>query len=76
MSRSTRNSGAYGYNSWRRVLAAAGFRILEEDSYCNPWVRSNRYIGKVALFGIAKNGGPGWRLPFPKTTIKIAAEAI
>jgi hypothetical protein len=68
--------GVYGFTSWRKVFADAGFRIIEEESYVNPWVRANRYIGKAALFAIARDGRPGSRLPFPKTTIKIAAEAI
>jgi hypothetical protein len=68
--------GVFGYSSWRKVLADAGFRILEEESYVNPWVKANRYTGKVALFAIAKDGRPGSRLPFPKTTIKIVAEAV
>jgi SAM-dependent methyltransferase len=68
--------GVYGFTSWRKVFADAGFRIIEEESYVNPWVRANRYVGKAALFAIAKDGRPGSRLPFPKTTIKIAAEAI
>jgi len=68
--------GVYGFTSWRKVFADAGFRIIEEESYVNPWVRANRYVGKAALFAIAKDGRPGSKLPFPKTTIRIAAEAI
>ena len=51
-----------------------GYRVLHARSYLSPWIVGNRSCGRVWLHADG-GSGPGEELPFPDTTIVLAAEA-
>ncbi|MDJ0753336.1 MAG: methyltransferase domain-containing protein [Ardenticatenaceae bacterium] len=71
----------WSFADWKRAVAAAGFRILENPNepealsrvYTNPWIVKNRWEGSVALFTKNKTGEliPH---PWPPTNIVLVAE--
>ena len=56
---------------WHLALAEAGFRISYELEYVNPWIRQNRYQGKVRLYSA---GDTKWLEPYPSTNMVMVAD--
>ena len=65
--------GVFTTDEWAQELEAHSYRVVEIRSYLNPWIRDNRYEGRVVLFADA-DGAPGARLDYPDTTAVIVAE--
>ncbi|MCB8987343.1 MAG: methyltransferase domain-containing protein [Ardenticatenaceae bacterium] len=71
----------WSFSDWKQALQTAGFRVLENPNtplsgsrvYTNPWIVSQRWESKVALYEPEGNGRlvP---LPYPPTNVILAAE--
>lgn len=59
---------------WTDILKSENFRIHPGSrAYTNPWIRENRWAGRVALF---KNDSLESMLPYPPTNMLVVAEKI
>ncbi len=73
----------WSFSDWKRALLDAGFHVLENPNtpqsgsrvYTNPWIVSQRWEGKVALWQMTDNGRLA-PLPFPPTTVILVAEKV
>lgn len=64
--------GVHTLDGWADALRAAGFGAVKAGAYVHPWVRDQRYSGKVALYRDV-DGAVGARLPWPATTVVLHA---
>jgi SAM-dependent methyltransferase len=70
----------WSFSQWKRELAEAGFRVLENPNdpgklsraYCNPWMVENRFKGKTELFRMA--GDVLEPMAYPVTNMVLVGE--
>lgn len=66
--------GVFTLEEWKKELEAIGYKAVVARSYLNPWIAEHRYKNKAWLHA---DGGlnPGEEIPYPDTTMVIAAQA-
>lgn len=70
----------WSFSEWKAALSAAGFEVVENPNepakgsrvYTNPWIVSNRFVGKVALYRMVD--GRLEALPYPPTNIVLVGQ--
>ncbi len=67
--------GVFTKAQWIAELETAGYRVVQCQSYMNPWILKNRYQNRAWLHADA-GGVPGNEISFPDTTAVIVAEAL
>lgn len=67
--------GVFTKEQWIAELETAGYRVVQCQSYMNPWILKNRYQNRAWLHK-DKDGAPGDEIAFPDTTAVIVAEAL
>jgi hypothetical protein len=65
----------WSFTEWKAALQGAGFAVIPVSHvYTNPWIVSERWQGKVALF--KEEQSVLHPLPYPPTTVILVAEKI
>jgi hypothetical protein len=70
----------WSFSEWKAALSAAGFDVLENPNepakgsrvYTNPWIVTNRFEGKVALYRMVD--GRLETIPYPPTNIVLVGQ--